>query len=141
VGEPLPDFWARVRTWQSHGWSIGLHGHQHTYTTQDAGLLQLNSKSEFAGLSSDEQRRKLVAALKIFEANEVHADAWIAPGHSFDERTIEILRDLGITTISDGFSFSCVFPLWLHMGASATVAHAAAPGRRVDGVLPSKYDE
>ncbi len=36
----------------------------------------------------------------------MHSDLWIAPGHSFDRTTVSILRELGVTSISDGYSIS-----------------------------------
>jgi predicted deacetylase len=97
------DFWARVRAWQARGWSIGLHGYQHRYLTSSAGLIGLNARSEFAGLSEFAQAEKLDAAMAVFRRERVTADCWIAPGHSFDATTVSLLRDRGVTTISDGY--------------------------------------
>src|SRR4051794_21040655 len=60
------DFWPRIRSWQAAGWSIGLHGFEHRYETDSAGLLGVNAYSEFAALGADVQRAKLRAALEIF---------------------------------------------------------------------------
>ena len=103
VSKPVSDFWLRVRTWQSHGWSIGLHGYQHRYVTKDAGLMGINRASEFAGLAEVEQKRKLAQALSIFAREQVRPDIWIAPAHSFDRVTVKLLKDMGITVICDGF--------------------------------------
>lgn len=103
VGRAREDFWECVRTWQQKGWSIGLHGFQHVYTTDDGGLIGLNSRSEFAGLSSKIQQEKIERALSIFKKEGIHPEAWIAPGHSFDAETIRALVKNGITIISDGF--------------------------------------
>lgn len=104
VAPARADFWDRVREWQAAGWTIALHGHQHRYVSNDAGLMGINDRSEFAGLPEAEQRDKLEAALAIFAAQGVRADAWIAPAHAFDATTVDLLRELGISTISDGFS-------------------------------------
>lgn len=103
VGPPRADFWSRVRNWQAAGWTIGLHGHQHVYSTEDAGLVGINAFSEFAGLTEDAQRAKLRRALSIFEREGVRADAWVAPAHSFDAVTVKLLLEAGVTVISDGF--------------------------------------
>ncbi|HYV01864.1 MAG TPA: DUF2334 domain-containing protein [Actinomycetota bacterium] len=106
VDPPDAGFWDRVRRWQSWGWTIGFHGYQHRYVTERAGLVGINRYSEFAGLSLDEQERKLEAALRIFQQEEVVPRVWVAPGHSFDATTVDVLWRLGIRTISDG-----LFPL------------------------------
>jgi predicted deacetylase len=68
----------------------------------DPGMMKLTAQSEFAGLSRAEQAEKLRQGLAIFEANGVRADAWVAPSHSFDSVTVELLRELGVPVISDG---------------------------------------
>lgn len=103
AAEAVPDFWPRVRRWQAQGWAIALHGHQHLYTTREPGLVGINRYSEFAGLSEAAQRDKLQQALAVFEREGVCADAWVAPAHSFDEITVRLLLEAGISVVSDGF--------------------------------------
>lgn len=102
IDPPAHDFWARCREWQSRGWSIGLHGFEHRYVTRNAGVLRTKPQSEFAGLTIDEQMRKLREGLSIFAKAGVQADAWVAPSHSFDYATVTALATLGIRVISDG---------------------------------------
>lgn len=102
---PAPDFWERVRAWQGRGWAIGLHGYQHRYVNGEPGILRIGKKSEFAGLSYDEQHEKLRLALAVFEREGVRPDAWVAPSHSFDWTTVDALAAHGIRTISDGLAF------------------------------------
>ncbi len=97
------NFWDEARRWQSMGWTIGLHGYQHLYVTDNAGLLGLNARSEFAGLSAFEQQEKLQNALAVFQREHVTPEIWIAPGHSFDENTVAALRKFGVHSVSDGF--------------------------------------
>jgi predicted deacetylase len=97
-----PDFWERVRGWQARGWTIALHGYQHVYVNRDPGMLRLTKQSEFAGLDREEQARKLRSGLAIFAEQGVKADAWVAPSHSFDPTTVDLLAELGIRVISDG---------------------------------------
>jgi predicted deacetylase len=97
-----PDFWNRVRHWQSLGWTIALHGYQHLYANQDPGLMRLTHQSEFAGLSREAQEAKLRSGLAIFAEHGIRADAWVAPSHSFDQTTVELLAELGIPVLSDG---------------------------------------
>lgn len=103
VSEPNARFWDEVRGWQARGWTIGLHGYQHRYVTDDAGLLGIKASSEFSGLSCAEQESKLRSALRIFERERVIPEVWIAPYHSFDRRTLEALSALGVRYVSDGF--------------------------------------
>jgi predicted deacetylase len=102
VDSPRADFWERVRQWQRAGYAIGLHGYQHRYVNQNAGLMRLTHKSEFAGLTRSDQEAKLRAGLEIFAKQGVRADAWVAPSHSFDRTTVAVLAELGVSVISDG---------------------------------------
>ena len=97
-----PDFWERVRSWQEAGYAIAAHGYQHRYVNKNAGLMRLNPQSEFAGLPRNAQEAKLRAGLEIFAKYGVRADAWVAPAHSFDRTTVDVLADLGVSVISDG---------------------------------------
>ncbi len=110
-----PRFWDRVRQWQSRGWTVGLHGYQHIYVSRKAGTIGLNGRSEFAGLPFEEQERKLKRAVEIFRGEGVESQIWVAPAHSFDEETIEILSSLSVRLVSDGFS---LFP---HLDSHGTI--------------------
>lgn len=103
AGPARADFWERARGWQARGWTLALHGYQHRYVTVESGILGLNARSEFAGLPRAEQARKLQAGLAVFRDQGLRADAWVAPGHSFDRTTVELLAELGVPVISDGF--------------------------------------
>jgi len=102
VDEARADFWERVRHWQAQGWTIAMHGYQHLYVNQEPGIMGLEPKSEFAGLSREAQEAKLRKGLAIFAEHGVRAEAWIAPSHSFDQTTVELLVALGVPVISDG---------------------------------------
>ena len=99
-----PAFWDRVRGWKAAGWTIGMHGFQHTYVTSEPGLYGNQRASEFAGLPRQTQREKLERALTIFLKEGIQPDLWIAPGHSFDQVTVSLLAELGVMSISDGYS-------------------------------------
>lgn len=102
------DFWEQVRRWQAKGWCIAMHGYDHGYITKDAGLVGINARSEFAGLSREIQYQKLSAGIEVFRQHDVNIDVWVAPAHSFDKLTVELLTSLGINYISDGFYFRTV---------------------------------
>ncbi len=95
-------FWEWVRARQLQGWSIALHGYQHQYVNRNAGIMRLTPQSEFAGLPRAEQKEKLERGIEIFRREGVRIDAWVAPSHSFDWTTVELLAELGINVISDG---------------------------------------
>ena len=97
-----PHFWDRVRQWQSWGWTIGLHGHQHRYTSNQAGIIGIKHASEFAGVSLREQCCGLRNAAKILRDQGVEPRVWVAPGHSFDRTTVTLLSEIGVSCISDG---------------------------------------
>lgn len=107
LAAPRPDFWDHVRLWQARGWTIGVHGYQHSYVTRCSGLLGINAASEFAGLPFQEQERKIRLALGIFTSEGIEPSVWVAPGHSFDTTTLRVLSEGGLRVVSDGFS---IFP-------------------------------
>jgi peptidoglycan/xylan/chitin deacetylase (PgdA/CDA1 family) len=99
---PRDQFWDHVRSWQSRGWTIGLHGYQHVYVTKSRGIAGGRPRSEFAGLPFEEQYEKLSKALQIFDREEVAPLLWIAPAHAFDKNTLKALVALRIGVVSDG---------------------------------------
>jgi|HubBroStandDraft_4_1064222.scaffolds.fasta_scaffold38587_3 predicted deacetylase len=100
----VDDFWNSVRSWQEHGWTIGLHGYQHRYLTNAAGMYGRMPRSEFAGLPYEIQEIKLRNAVRIFREQQVSPEVWVAPAHSFDTTTVGILSKLGVRIISDGYA-------------------------------------
>lgn len=104
VSRPKPQFWDHVREWQSRGWPIGMHGWQHRFATGDAGIVGITSRSEFAGLPRNVQLNKISAADDKFKSEGIRSKLWIAPAHSFDHVTIQLLRDFEFEYISDGFA-------------------------------------
>lgn len=103
VSPAVTDFWARVRTWVARGWTVAVHGYQHTYTSPSPGLVGLARQSEFAGVARDEQARRLTAACAVFQREGLPTDVWIAPSHSFDEVTLDVLSELDFKVVNDGF--------------------------------------
>lgn len=103
VAPQKEDFWHRVRSWQLKGWTIGLHGFQHRYETFNSGLIGLNAHSEFAGLGDAVQADRIKKGIDIMAHEGVIPKVWIAPGHSFDQTTIDAILANGISVLSDGF--------------------------------------
>ena len=97
-----PDFWNKVHQWDTKGWTIALHGYEHVYCTTDGGINPVNNRSEFAGLSLEQQKNKIKNGLEIFRRNEVEPKVFFAPSHTFDLNTIEALKqESNIRIISD----------------------------------------
>ena len=96
------DFWDIVKELQKKGWVIAQHGTYHEYVTEDSGLLGINSFSEFAGLSLDEQKKKLEYGKRRLEEHGINTDIFMAPGHSYDENTLTALKELGFRAVTDG---------------------------------------
>lgn len=105
---PDPHFWDRVRGWQQSGWEIALHGYNHVYhkyNSKHAPIIKTSDQSEFVGLSFDEQKKKIDMGLEIFKENGVSTRCFMAPSHSFDETTLDVLQETPeLSIITDGFS-------------------------------------
>ena len=99
-----PNFWNRVKKWEEKGWSIAMHGYDH-YFISDKGLSGLNPlwrRSEFAGLSLEKQKEKIRNGVSIFRENGIEPKYFFAPAHTFDENTLNALREKSnIRIISD----------------------------------------
>jgi hypothetical protein len=101
-----PDFWRKVQIWRDKGWAVALHGYQHTmHPTNVKLILPFYQRSEFAGLSYEDQARKLLKAWSLFIKNGVEPKIWVAPAHCFDELTLEAIRNnTNIRVVSDGIA-------------------------------------
>jgi len=101
-----PMFWNKVRSWQEKGWAIAMHGHQHLMHYTDSQLvLPFYKRSEFAGLSYEEQAEKIRQSWKLFLSQGVEPKVWIAPAHCFDFITLTAIRnETAIRIISDGIA-------------------------------------
>ncbi|AQQ54225.1 DUF2334 domain-containing protein [Planococcus lenghuensis] len=99
-------FWEEIRDRQKAGWEVAVHGYQHLYATNESGIIGLQARSEFAGLSYNQQLDKLKKATQIFRENKVEYITFMAPSHSFDSNTIRALRRVGICSVTDGFGLS-----------------------------------
>jgi len=98
------DFWDHIRERVHAGWNIALHGCHHLYHTDNKGLLGINARSEFAGLSYEDQYEKINHGLSIFATNGINTRIFMAPAHSYDKTTLRVLKALGIDSITDGFA-------------------------------------
>lgn len=98
------EFWAKVKTWERKGWTIALHGYNHCFIS-DAGMKGLNplwERSEFAGVPLEVQKEKICKGVAIFRDNGIEPQYFFAPAHTYDEDTLQALREEScIRIISD----------------------------------------
>lgn len=102
-------FWKKVKYWESLGWTIAMHGYEHKFhkVNKSSLILPFYDKSEFAGLSLEEQSEKINKSIEIFKKNDIYPKVWIAPGHTFDKNTlVAIKKSTKIKIISDGISLN-----------------------------------
>lgn len=104
---PDAAFWEHVRSWAAKGWTVGMHGYTHLmHTTREPPVLPFYRRSEFAGLTLEEQGAKIRASWQLFVSNGVEPQVWVAPAHSFDLLTLQaLLRETPIRVISDGVAW------------------------------------
>ena len=95
-------FWDKVLSWQQKGWELALHGCNHKYITEDGGLNPINFRSEFAGVSLQEQCAKIRQGIKILNEHQIQPRIFFAPSHTFDQNTLLALeQESDIRIISD----------------------------------------
>lgn len=95
-------FWERVVAWREKGWSIAMHGYDHVYVTRQGGINPVQQRSEFAGLSLNEQRRKIKDGITTFSSHGILPTVFFAPSHTFDEQTLSaLLSESSIRIVSD----------------------------------------
>ena len=99
-----PYFWSRMRSLESAGAAIALHGFTHVCASRDGSLLPLHRFSEFAGVSEDQQRNWIDRGLAILREEGLTPRLFAAPRHGFDRNTLRVLDAAGIKIISDGFA-------------------------------------
>ena len=104
VDKEDPHFWEMIKQSQQSGWTIAMHGCFHEYVTKENGLLSHSRSSEFAGLSYEEQYRKLEYGRDKLKEYGIETDVFMAPSHSFDKTTIRALKDLGFRCVTDGLT-------------------------------------
>jgi predicted deacetylase len=101
-------FWTEtINRWKNKDWHLALHGYQHLYhETSQKSLIPLKSKSEFTGDSYEVQKSKILKGIEILNKYSIFPTTFIAPGHAFDEITLDVLyNETNIKYISDGLSF------------------------------------
>lgn len=102
-------YWEWIKCMEKKGWTIALHGYQHLFHKIDRkkNIFPFYGRSEFSGLSLEEQRDKIRKGFKIFKKNQIKPTVWVAPAHCFDYITLHALElETDIKIISDGIAFN-----------------------------------
>ncbi len=105
IDEPEKDFSRIMLELRDKGAVLAMHGATHVYTTKKGGVFPLNLFSEFAGISFDEQRKKLSDAKQQLTKIGIDTNVFMAPGHTFDKNTLKALGELGFKYVTDGFGY------------------------------------
>ena len=105
--EKKENFWHQVRTWQSKGWEISMHGYNHVYDseTNKKDFFGYGGRSEFYGHSLEKQINKISKALEIFNNEGVKVKSFFAPNHTYDLNTFKALKENNLTNVIDGYGF------------------------------------
>ena len=98
-------FWQIVKKWKAEGWSIAMHGYNHSYDieTNKKDYFNHGGRSEFFGHTYEEQLKKIKQGLEIFEKNQIKIDTFFAPNHTYDNNTFKALKNSGILKVIDGY--------------------------------------
>lgn len=97
------NFWLKIKELQSAGWAIALHGYQHILRDCSDSIIKTNNYGEICNLSYHKQCELIKAGLSILGSHGINVDLYCAPAHSFDECTLQALKNNDINTITDGF--------------------------------------
>ena len=111
IDPPDVMFWDKVRDWKAKGWTIAMHGFTHLmHPTESELLLPYYKRSEFAGLTYEEQAVKIRKSWQLFQVQGVEPKVWIAPAHCFDALTLKAIRnETSIRAISDGIAWDVYY--------------------------------
>ncbi|MGP1414327.1 MAG: DUF2334 domain-containing protein [Treponema sp.] len=95
-------FWDVARAWQEKGFILALHGFNHITKYSKGGLNPIHNRSEFVCLSLEEQKKKIKDGYDIFQKQKIEAKVFFAPSHTFDQNTLQALKEeTSIRIISD----------------------------------------
>ena len=86
-------FWEKTHYWEKKGWCLALHGFNHVCKTDSGGLNPVHKRSEFAGLSYEEQCQKIREGYTLLKDKGIDVKWFFAPSHTFDENTLKAIKD------------------------------------------------
>lgn len=108
---PNFSFYQSIRSYAAYGDSIAQHGTYHLYTSKSSGILKINNNSEFAGHPFEYQLSLLNHGKRLLASHGIYPSLFMAPSHSFDFTTLQVLSHLGYTCVTDGYGF---YPYKIH---------------------------
>ena len=99
------NFWERVESWKKKGWEISMHGYSHLYErqTNKKDIFNYGGRSEFFGLSYENQLYKIKSGLEKFSEKNISIRSFFAPNHTYDFNTLKALDTSGIRIVIDGY--------------------------------------
>ena len=83
IDEEDTKFWEKVYQWMSKGWKMALHGYDHVCITQEGGINPVHHRSEFAGLSNEDQAEKITKGYQILKEHGVEPTYFFACLYNF----------------------------------------------------------
>lgn len=86
-------FWDKVHLWEMKGWNIALHGYNHVCSTESGGLNPVHKRSEYAGLSYEEQCQKIRNGYTLLKDKGFDVKWFFAPSHTFDANTLKAIKE------------------------------------------------
>lgn len=104
IDEPNLNFWKYIKTLQTEGYAIAMHGYQHVFDIRSSGIVTPKKHSEFAGHPYEIQYEKIRKGKSIMTQHGIETDVFFAPAHSYDSTTLKALAANGFKYISDGMS-------------------------------------
>ena len=91
-----------IKSWIEEGWTPALHGFNHILKHSKGGINPVNYRSEFVGLSLEEQVEKIKNCYSILCNNQIYPKVFVAPAHTFDKLTLTAIKEsTDINVISD----------------------------------------
>lgn len=104
VSSAWPKFIENLNQYKSYGDVISQHGLSHIYETKKYGFFGSGPKSEFAGLTLEEQIIKLNKGKEILLEMNLWEPYFMAPAHSFDKNTLLALKSTNFKYVLDGYA-------------------------------------
>jgi predicted deacetylase len=104
IDEPRKDFWEYIKTLQSEGFTIAMHGYKHVFDIRAKGIVTPVKHSEFAGHPYEIQYEKIRKGKEELFLHGIETDIFFAPAHSYDDNTLKALVANGFKYLSDGKS-------------------------------------
>lgn len=76
-------FWKKAYSWVKKKWCLAFHGFNHVCKTDSGGINPVHKRSEFAGLSYEEQCQKIWDGYTLLKDKGFDVKWFFAPSHTF----------------------------------------------------------